>query len=149
MKNIPNLDYRFDDLMHSIIELCIASREPAKIAFVCLPGDDGRIKSKIESFMRGKRYGVAHYTSSRRDPVLYFENKSGISILSYEDDWLGSSFTEMIMFCRLDEMDTDTTSLCLRSCVYSSKPMIFSLLSKRYNESVTLKEIYDREQENT
>lgn len=147
MKNIPNLNYRFDDLMHSVVELCIASRKPAKIAFVCLLKDDIYLYKRIASFMSIRKYGVSHYIRGfGNSSVLQFENGSELTIMSNENDWHGKSFTEMVMFCRLDEMEEDT-ALCLRSCVYSCNPMVFSLLLSRYNMSVTMKDIYDWEAE--
>lgn len=146
MKNIPNLDYRFEDMMGSIVELCVCSIESRTIAFVCLPGDGPELHRKIADFMSGRRYIVSHYVSSLgRGPVLQFENKSGIAIMAHEDDWLGRSFTEMVMFCRFDELDSETR-ICMAGCIYSSKPIVFSLISRYYNNSVTIKEICDREE---
>ena len=148
MKYIPNLDYRFDDLMHSIVDICIASREPRKIAFVCLPKDDIALYKRIASFMSIRKYGVSHYVAGfgGNTSVLGFENGSEVTIMSNKDEWSGRSFTEIVMFCRLDEMHI-SAELYLRSCVFSFKPMIFSLLFKKYNSSITLKEIYEMEQE--
>lgn len=147
MRHIPNLDYRFEELMHNMVELCVCSIEPRSIAFVCMPRDAYYIHSRISNFMRDRRYGVTHYVSStRRDPALYFENKSGIAILAHEDEWLGATFTDIVMFCRLDEMHEDT-ALCLRSCIYCCSPTIFSMLSRYPSTSTTFKKIHDREAE--
>ncbi len=145
MKHIPNLDYRFEDVMHSTIDTCISGRSPAKIAFVCLPKDNILLYKRIASFMSSRKYGVSHYVAGfGGNPVLQFENGSEINIMTHKDEWLGRTFTDMVMFCRLDEMHI-SVELCLRSCVFSCKPMIFSLLSKHYNQSITLKEIYEME----
>ena len=143
---IPNYDHRFEDVMSSIVELCVCSIEPSNVAFVCLPGEEYNIHRKIADFMSGKSYGVSHYVSALRGrPILSFENKSHIDVLAKEDDWLGRSLTEIVMFCRFDEL-TPEIRICMGGCIYSSKPMLFSLLSINYNHSIGIKKMIEREE---
>lgn len=124
MKNIPNLDYRFEELMHNVVELCICSVEPRTIVFVCLPGDELEIQRKIKVFMRDRHYGVSHFVSTfRRDPALRFENESNVNILAHENEWLGRSFTDMVMFCRPEDLDSEI-KLCVAGSVYCVAPNI-------------------------
>lgn len=115
----------FKRMMDYIVAHCSEpwSRQTV-IAIVCLPGEEQAVHDKIMHYLDTYPRPMGsnkpdRYKATHRDPCLRYDNGAVVSIMVYEEDWIGRTFNIIGMTCGFYELESDTR-LCLASSVYTN-----------------------------